>query len=346
VLDFIINNMKKILITGGAGFVGYHLARHLLKKRDNFLTIVDNLQRGKMDADFSALLKDKRIKFIKADLTKQDFYKKLDSDFDHVYHLAAINGTKLFYEMPQEVLRIDILALVYILEWIKNLPKKPKLCFTSSNEAYAGALESFGKLPIPTPENVPLVISDPYNARWSYGATKLVGELFVIHYAKAYNFPAVIVRPHNFYGPRAGYDHVIPEFCLRIINKVDPFAIYGAEDTRTFCYIDDAVEAMQMLMDSAKTNGQPIETVHIGATDEIVMLDLAKKLFNITGWQPKKLDIKSSPPGSVKRRLADISKIKRLVGWKPKTSLEDGLRRTFAWYKKTPEIKYGNRKKN
>lgn len=328
----------KILITGGAGFIGYHLANHLLANPKNRLVLVDNLQRGKMDIDFRMLLKNECVKFINADLTNPEFYQTLDKNFDQVYHLAAINGTKIFYARPQEVLRINTLTLIYILEWIKNLKKKPKLCFTSSNEAYASALEAFNKLPIPTPENVPLVISDTYNPRWSYGATKLVGELFVIHYAKAYNFPAVIVRPHNFYGPRGGYDHVIPEFIGRITKKINPFPIYGADDTRTFCYIDDAVCAMQMLMDSKKTDNQPIETVHIGATDEITILNLAKKLFTIIGWQPKKLNIKASPAGSVKRRLADITKIKKLVNWTPKARLEDGLTKTIEWYKMYPKL--------
>jgi len=329
--------MKKILITGAAGFIGLHLAKYLLKDPENQIILVDNFKRGKKDKEFDDLLNNKNIKFLEADLTNPEFYKTLDKDFDHVYHLAAINGTKLFYEMPQEVLRINTLTLVYILEWIKDLEKKPKLCFTSSNEAYAGALASFNQLPIPTPENVPLVISDTYNARWSYGATKLAGELFVIHYAKAYDFPAVIVRPHNFYGPRAGYEHVIPEFIERISKKIDPFPVFGSDDTRTFCYIEDAVRAMSILMDSEKTNSQPIETVHIGATDEIIMIDLLKKMFEIANWEPKNLDIKSSPEGSVKRRLADITKIKNLVGWKPETSLDDGLKKTFEWYLANPK---------
>ena len=175
--------MKKILITGAAGFIGCHLVRHLLNDINNVLVLVDNLQRGKMDKDFSELLSDKKIEFLQADLTDPNFYKTLDEDFDQVYHLAAVNGTKLFYQMPHEVLRINVLSLIYILEWIRNLgQKKPKLCFTSSNEAYAGALAAFGQLPIPTPESVPLVVSDTYNPRWSYGGTKLIGELFVIHY--------------------------------------------------------------------------------------------------------------------------------------------------------------------
>lgn len=328
--------MKKILVTGGVGFIGYHLVKLLLAEDDNMIVVVDNLQRGKLDEDFSLLLHNPHLTFIEADVTNFSIFESLDKDFDYVYHLAAVNGTKWFYKMPQEVLRINTLSLIYILEWIKNLKNKPKFCFTSSNEAYASALSAFGKLPIPTPENVPLVVEDTYNARWSYGGSKLIGELFVIHYAKAYNFPAIIVRPHNFYGPRAGRDHVIPEFCQKIISKTDPFVIFSPEETRTFCYIDDAVKAMQTLMDSGVTNSQPIETVHIGDSNEITMRDLAEKMFAVSGWRPKEFDVKPSPSGSVKRRLADISKIKKLVGWHPETSLEVGLKSTYEWYKAHP----------
>lgn len=329
--------MKKILITGGAGFIGYHLAVHLLSENNDELVLVDNLQRGKMDENLTSLLSDKRISFVQADLTDPAAYSSLPQDFDYVYHLAAVNGTKWFYKMPEEVMRINTLSLVYVLEWIKGLIKKPKLCFTSSNEAYAGALEAFGQLPLPTPENVPLVISDTYNPRWTYAGTKLIGEQFVIYYAAAYHFPAVIVRPHNFYGPRAGYDHVVPEWSQKIAARQDPFVVFSPEETRTFCYIDDAVEAMQLLMDSDTTNAYPIETVHIGNTDEITMLDLAKKMFVVAGWSPEKFEFKPSPPGSVKRRLGDIRKIKKLVGWEPHTSLDDGLKKTFEWYKVNPK---------
>lgn len=329
--------MKKILITGGTGFIGYHLSKQLLLNPDNQLVLVDNLQRGKLDEDMNALLQNDRVKFIQADLTVQSFYQTLDTDFDHVYHLAAVNGTKWFYKIPDEVLRINTLSLVFILDWIKGLQKKPKFCFTSSNEAYAGALESFNQLPIPTPEAVPLVISDTYNSRWTYAGTKLIGEQFVIFYAQVHNFQAVIVRPHNFYGPRAGYDHVLPEWCEKISKQMDPFVLYSPDETRTFCYITDAVQAMELLMDSEAINTQPIPTVHIGNTDEITMADLAKKMFTVAGWEPKELDVKPSPPGSVKRRLADISKIKALVGWEPTTPLEEGLKNTFEWYQKHPK---------
>lgn len=326
--------MKKILITGGAGFIGYHLANYLLHRHagDIELIIVDNLQRGRMDEDFRKLLARPGVRFLEFDLTNPIVYAGLDADFDNVYHLAAVNGTKFFYQIPHEVLRVNTLSLIYILEWVKHLDKKPKMCFTSSNEAYGGALEAFGVLPLPTPEAVPLVIADPYNPRWTYAGTKLIGEQFVIHYATACNFPAVIVRPHNFYGPRAGFDHVLPEWSQKILDRQDPFILYSPKETRTFCYIDDAVTAMAMLMDSDATNGHPIETVHIGNTDEISMHDLAEKMFMVANWHPTAFDIRPSPSGSVKRRLGDTTKIKRLVGWEPTTPLEEGLRKTFAWY--------------
>lgn len=327
--------MKKILITGGAGFIGYHLAKHLIKKHKDEveLVLVDNLVHGDADKDFKELLDNRRIKFLNLDLTDLGVYKKLGGGYDHVYHLAAINSTKLFYEIPHEILRIGTLSLVYMLEWFNERNHEGKFCFTSSNEVYAGGLNAFGKLQIPTPENVPLVIEDPYNPRWSYGASKLIGELFVISYAKRFNFKALIVRPHNFYGPRAGYGgHVIPDFCERIYKKSDPFQIYGGDNTRTFCYIDDAVRAMQMLMDSPRTNNQPIETVHIGDLHEITVKKLAEMMFKVSNWRPKKLDIRPSPEGSVKRRLADVSKLRKITGWEAKISLGEGLSRTWKWY--------------
>lgn len=327
---------KKILITGGAGFIGCHLAKLLLdSEKGTELVLVDNLQRGKRDEDFQKILDDKRVAFLTLDLTDHGSYEKLGKGYDHVYHLAAVNGTKAFYEMPHEVLRINTLSLMYMLEWFRKENKNGKFCFTASNEAYAGGLSAFGTLPIPTPENVPLVIEDTYNPRWSYAGTKIIGELFVIHYAKMYDFRALLVRPHNFYGPRAGWKgHVIPDVCERIAARTDPFPIYGADNTRTFCYITDAVRAISMLMESSKTDVQPIETVNIGDFEEITMKELVEKVCEVAGWKPKSFDIQNAPSGSPKRRLADVRKLQELIHWKPEVSLKEGLQKTYEWYAK------------
>ncbi len=325
-----LSNTKKILITGGAGFIGNHLANRLADQGHQ-IVIADNFFRSENDADLQALLARENVTLYEADLTQKEAWNAVGEGYDDVYHLVGINGTKLFYEIPHEVLRIGVSTTMHVLEWFHTKNNKPnaKILYPSSNEAYAGALESFGQLPLPTHEEVPLVISDPYNPRWSYAAQKLIGEMFFIHYAKAHNFRMSIVRPHNFYGPREGYLHVIPEIIERIQARVDPFPIYGADDTRSFCYIDDATEAIQLVMESEKTDGG---TYHIGTHRETVIQDMIEEMFKIMDWRPNELDIKKSPEGSVKRRLPDVSKIKRDIGWEPKIELEEGLRKMTEWY--------------
>ena len=327
--------MQKIVVTGGAGFIGYHLAKRLAAQEGNSITLADNFFRGKRNEDFEALLRLPNVKLIEGDLTKPESWDALGTGFDEVYHLVGINGTKLFYSIPHEVLRIGVSTTMNALEWFRSKNGKPdaKILYTSSNEAYASGFD-LGIIKIPTPETAPLIIADTYNPRWSYGGQKLIGELFFIHYAKAYNLRMSIVRPHNFYGPRAGYDHVVPELVARIHAKEEPFTIFGADDTRSFCYIDDAVEAIQMVMESQKTDNG---TYHIGTNVETKIGDLVEKMFELMGWHPQKTEEKNSPEGSVKRRLADVSKIKNDTGWEAKVNLEEGLRRTIDWYLAHPK---------
>lgn len=327
--------MSKILITGGTGFVGYHLAKKLADNPDNIVVMVDNFFRSELDDDMKNLLKKSNVRLLTADLTNRDSWDDLGGGYDHVYHLASINGTRLFYEIPFEVLSIGITTSLYAIKWFRKTNNNPKakILYTSSNEAYAGALEAFGKLPLPTPEDIPLIISDPYNPRWSYAGQKLIGELLFIHGSKAHNFRMSIVRPHNFYGPREGYEHVIPEIIERVNKRVDPFPIFGADDTRSFCYIDDAVDAIIAVMESDRTDGG---TYHIGTTEETKIEHLIDKIFSIMKWRPKKLDIKNSPEGSVKRRLPHVEKIKRHTGWEAKINLEKGLEKMIEWYIANP----------
>ena len=324
--------MKKVLITGGAGFIGYHLAKRLIKSGHK-VVIADDFFRGKNDTYIKELVEKDSVQIIKVDLTKKSSWKKIGSGYDYVYHLASINGTKLFYEIPHEVLRIGIETTLNVLDWFTTKNKKldAKILYTSSNEAYAGALESFNQLPLPTPEDVPLVINNPYNPRWSYGGQKLIGELLFINYAQMYNFRMVIVRPHNFYGPRAGGSHVIPEIIRRIEKKEDPFIIYGVDETRSFCYIDDAVEAMQVVMESNKTDQN---TYHIGTSVETSIKNLVTEIFKISKWHPKVIEERKSAVGSVKRRVPDVSKIKKHTNWKSTTKLFNGLKHTVDWYRK------------
>ena len=326
------SSKNKVLVTGGAGFIGLQLAKHLLDK-GNTVHVCDNLFRGKMDQEFSEFIEQKNVTYIQMDLTKPEEFSKLDKDYNHVYHLAAINGTKHFYNIPDAVLRTNILSVINILDWFKDICAKnnrnSKILFSSSSETYAGTFRKFG-LPIPTPENVPLTIEDTSNPRWSYGGSKIIGELLFINYARQHKFKMSMIRYHNIYGPRMGFEHVMPEFIMRILKKEKPFSIFGGEETRAFCYIDDAVEATRLVMESEKTNNQ---MVHIGnSNEEVTIINLAKILFTISKETPD-IEVKPAPEGSVQRRCPDISKLQNLTGFKPKISIHEGLNRMFVWYK-------------
>lgn len=316
------------LVIGGAGFIGYSLARSLAEQKQD-VTILDNFARGKGDDEFKALLARPNVKFIQGDITTPETFKSLD-DFDYIYHLAAINGTGNFYTIPDKVLKVGIVGTINVLDWFVQ-QQKGKLLFSSSSEAYAGGLKLLGDdFPIPTPEEVPLVIVDPTNVRWSYGASKLASEVAMHSYAKAYGMDRFsIIRYHNIYGPRMGFEHVVPQFIERIVNKEDPFKIHGGLETRTFCYVDDGVKATQIVMESEAANGK---TINIGRSDdEIQIVDLAQKLFAIAGVNPK-VALAPAMAGSVMRRCPDTSKLENL-GFRHSVNLEDGLKRCYDWYK-------------
>ncbi len=318
---------EKILITGGAGFIGSHLANTLLAT-NNEITICDNLFRGRQDRDLDALLKNGNVKLIVCDLTKKEDLEKLGKDYDCVYHLAAINGTKYFYEIPHSVLRVNVLSLVNILDWLPSTSCK-KILFSSSSETYHGTA-SISNIPYPTPETIPLAIDDVKNPRNSYAGSKIVGELFCLNYAKMYGFDTTIVRYHNIYGPRMGYEHVIPEFITRILNRETPFRLQGGEQTRSFCFVKDAVEATAMVMESKRANN---EIFNVGNDkEEVKIIELLGMLLKMFNFQPKIEKIKV-PEGSVARRKPSIEKIKKLIGWEPKVNLKAGLEKTVDWYK-------------
>ncbi len=329
--------MSKILITGGAGFVGYHLAKRLADQEHAVMLVANVLPQGNehTDSDLESLLSRPNVTMIRADLANPASCEKLGAGYDYIYHLAGVNGFRKFMEIPHEVLRIGTMTSLNILEWFRKKNNKPgaKILLASTNEVFAGTLDAFGKLPVPTPENVPLVIADPYNPRWSYAGSKIIGELFFIHYAKAYNLRMVIALLHNLYVPRAGYDPMVPKFINRVKDRLDPFPVFGPDDIRASCYISDAVEAMQLAIESPATDGQ---TYHIGGSHETTIKDLLEIMFAIMQWRPKEFEIKPSPIGTPTRDLLDVSKIKRDTGWEAKTTLEQGMRKTIKWYAAHP----------
>jgi UDP-glucose 4-epimerase/UDP-glucuronate decarboxylase len=320
-------NERKILITGGAGFIGYNLALRLSQEPTNQLVLVDNLTRGRLDQELEALIGRDNVQLISADLTDAATYEQLGSNYDEVYHLAAILGVQNVMERPHQVLRVNAIATWMLLEWFVQGGGK-KLLFSSTSEVYAWT-QQFYSLPIPTPEDIPLSLTDLSNPRSSYAGSKIFSELAVTQYCSIYNKPFTIMRYHNVYGPRMGYDHVIPQLFYRALSGQNPLIVYSANYQRAFCYVSDAVTATIKAMQSENANGQ---TFNVGNDrEEIVIGELARRILEKGRIQADiKAQVAAHDP--IVRRCPDISRAGQLLDYEPQITLDKGLEETLAWY--------------
>jgi nucleoside-diphosphate-sugar epimerase len=315
----------KILVTGAAGFLGYHIARTLSDRADTQVVCADNGIRGEFDPLYAALVARPNVTSVKLDLNELQNLAALPDDVDVIYHMAALNGTQNFYERPFEVVRCCTLPTLNLLQKYAPLGRLKRFVYAGTSESYASTVTRFG-WPVPTAEDVPLGIDDVFNPRWSYAAGKMHGEIATITGCNQYKLDFTIIRFHNAYGPRMGDKHVVPDFYNRA--RQGKFELYGYEDTRSFIYVDDAVRATLALGEADSAKGQ---VVNIGGTREITMLDLGKIMMQVAGFEGE-IALHPSPKGSVKRRCPDVSKLKALTGFTEEWSLEDGLKATAAFY--------------
>ncbi len=323
--------MKKILILGGIGFIGLALTKKLIQRKC-FIYNIDNLQRGELDDEAKQVLSNQNVKFINADLSNNAIFKnllELKINFDEIYFFASFVGVKYTSNMPDRVLIDNSKIILNVLDyWSKT---DSKLLFSSTSEIYSGGLDIIKNFAIPTPETIPLVFNNIKNPRITYSISKLFGETAIHALSSTHQKKAVIVRLHNIYGPRMGYEHVIPELCLRLLRKENPFNLYGSEQTRAFCYIEDAINMVIGVMKKANQN---VETYNIGNNEEeISMKSLLNKLIEKTEIKPKKINFISAPLGSPSRRCPNIEKIKKDCKIFPSVKLDKGLNKIFSWYK-------------
>ena len=318
---------NKVLLLGGAGFIGLNIAKFLAERGDVEIVIADNFFRsgGAKDEDLERLEKNHGVKVIAGDFTNPAAFDQLEKNYRYVYMLASVVGVDYVNTIPHEIIRINTALIYNTLEWIRH-SSCGKVLFTSTSECYAGTIEAFGYR-IPTPEEIPLCIQDIGHPRFTYAVTKMLGESGFLNYAKAVGFECTIVRYHNVFGPRMGFKHVIPHLVQRFRAKEDPFLIYGHDQTRSFNFISDAVNGTVLAMEKG-TSG---EIFHIGDTDEISIEELTKfvgELMDYKGFY------ENAPtyPGSVNRRCPDIQKAKRELGYAPKTNWKDGIKQTIEWY--------------
>ena len=317
--------MEKVLISGGAGFIGYHLTARLLSKGYK-IHLLDNYFRGVNDRLLQELLNDKHVQLINADLLHGDIFDQLENNYTYIYHLAAVVGVQHVQKAPYSVLvkNVELSKNALAIAAIQNNLKR--FIFTSTSEVYAGTLKNFG-LDFPTPETTPLSVTGLQDNRTSYMLSKIYGEAMCLHSG----VPVTIVRPHNFYGPRMGMSHVIPELLKNVYESEDgSLDVYSVDHKRTFCFINDAVEIMIMLAENSEAVGQSFNVGN--QNDEITMVDLAKMIFEVVGKNIR-INPLSATAGSVERRCPDMTKTQNLIGYQPKYTLREGLNRTFDWYR-------------
>lgn len=314
--------MEKVLITGGGGDIGYYLALRELELGKR-VVIIDNFVRGKKDAALAELLKMPEISILEGDLKDQKFVDKIPADFDYVFHLAAMNGTANFYERPFTVLENCTLPAILLLRHLAKNKKLKRYLYASSSEVYASSVKRFN-WPVPTDETVPLCIDDPSNLRWSYGVSKLHGEITAFAAAAQFGIPISIVRFHNVYGPRMGDKHIIPDFIARAEKGV--YELHGFEDIRAFVYVTDAVEACIKVVESPNTVN---EIIHIGNDEPVTMLEVGKLILKLMGKENEEIVCHPSPTGSVPKRTPCIDKLREKTGFSPRICLEEGLGRVL-----------------
>lgn len=286
---------KKILITGSEGFIGKSLVK-------------------KLESTNNQIIKADKKNGI--DLCEVDQVNVLP-DVDIIYHLAAFNGTKWFYDKPYDVVLDNTLPTINLLNrYAKSIEL---FIFAGTCESYAGVNQIRDDF-IPTDENVPLVIDDVTNPRWSYGGSKIGNEVSVIAAHKQFGMNYQILRFHNIYGPDQ-VDHFFPEFIHRA--RKGNLVLKGYSNTRSFLHIDDSIDYVYELLLNKKSYNQ---IIHIGSDNEVRIEDVAKVILKILGIEGEIIK-EEAPHGSVLRRVPNINKLLTYTKKRKLISLEEGIRK-------------------
>ncbi len=300
----------KYLITGGAGFIGSHLSDALVARGDSVI-VVDNLSTGKNQVIPS-------VEFVQGSIFDEKLMDSLVSKVDHVLHLAAAVGVFNIVNKPLDSLMTNIKGTEIMLELCDKY-KKPIL-ITSTSEVY-------GKNnTVPLNEESDRVLGSPLKSRWSYSEAKAIDESMAYFYHQEKGLEVRLVRLFNTVGPRqvGHYGMVVPRFVSAAVSGT-ALSVYGTgEQIRCFCHVSDAVRALLLVMDSDKAIG---EVFNVGNNQQISIMDLAKKVISVTGSSSSIEMVeyeKAYPAGfeDMERRVPDISKIERVLGWKPQIGLE------------------------
>jgi len=308
-----------VLITGGAGFIGSHLAERLLNDGNKVL-VIDNLSTGSLE-NIESFKEHTGFDFVEGDIRNAELIEPLIEQSEAVFHLAAAVGVRLIVEDPVLTIETNIGGTEIVLDIANKFGKK--ILIASSSEVY-GKSET-----VPFREDDDIVLGSTSLSRWSYACSKAIDEFLGLAFYQQYGLGVVIGRFFNTIGPRqtGQYGMVVPRFVQRALRN-EPVLIYGTgKQTRCFCYVADLIEAVISLMKCEQAAGK---VYNIGSSEEIAIEDLADRIIKMTGSKSEKQFVPyevayGRPIEDMMRRVPSLERIKKTIGWEPKTSLTEML---------------------
>jgi UDP-glucose 4-epimerase len=318
----------RILVTGGAGFIGSHLCEYLIEQGHEVVCL-DNLSTGRI-SNIAALRHHPRFQLIVADIREEALLSELIRQVDHVYHLAAAVGVRLIMEKPVETLEVNTFGTEIVLKYASKFHKK--VLIASTSEVY-GDHDAF-----PLREDSTRVYGPTTVRRWAYAASKALDEFLALAYHQERGTPVVIVRLFNIVGPRqtGRYGMVVPTFVKQALTGQSITVFGDGQQTRCFGYVTDAVEALVRLMEHPKSEG---EVFNVGSDEEIRIIDLAHLVKEKTGSSSPIVFIpydKAYGPGyeDMRRRVPDLTKIRTWIGYRPRLNIHQILDRIIDYYRR------------
>jgi UDP-glucose 4-epimerase len=325
----------RVLITGGAGFIGSHLSDAYLQRGDEVF-VIDDLSTGSID-NIKHLKDHPRFHYTIDNVGTLQATAELVDQCDVIFHLAAAVGVKLIVESPVRTIETNVHGTEVVLSLANK--KKKKVLIASTSEVYGLSAE------VPFREDGNLVMGATTKGRWSYACSKAIDEFLALAYWREKKLPTVVVRLFNTVGPRqtGQYGMVIPTFVKQALAD-RPITVYGSgKQTRCFCYVGDVIGALMKLMDDDQAVG---EVFNVGSNQEITIMDLARKVKELTNSQSEIVLVpydEAYEEGfeDMPRRVPDISKVNKQVGFQPKLDLEGILKSVIEFHtgKQSPEYK-------
>lgn len=309
------------LVTGGAGFIGSHVVDGLLDAGYR-VRVLDNFSTGKEENLVNAK---SRIELIHGDIRNRKDIQRALKGVSYVFHLAAVSSVPLSVMQPLKTHQVNVTGTLSLLSESRSAGVK-RFIFTSTSAVYE-LTHLF-----PSKETDPPCPGSPY------AISKVMGEYYCQMFSRHYGLETVALRYFNVYGPRQNprsrYANVIPIFIKCLLDKVPPEVHWDGKQSRDFCYVQDVVAANLLAMRRPAISG---EAFHIGTHSEISVLDCLRAVRQVLGIRKTKVIRKPKRPGDFRKTFADITKAKRMLGYKPKFSFGEGLRATVAWFIKHPE---------